>query len=240
MLKIFERYLMSIKLLIWLKTRLAKFMQRTNIVLLYYADRQRKEVFSFIIKVQEETKMLLNNIEAYQIYMAVKNTSHIRGDIAEVGVYRGGSAKIICKANNNIRNLHLFDTFSGLPQVSSIDGYFREGQYSETSLESVKNYLKDYENVYYYKGIFPDSSKEVSNKIFSFVNLDTDIYDSTMNSLKFFYPRMRPGGIIMSHDYIATYPNIVEGVKLAFEEYFISKKEPIIEMAGSQCLVVKI
>jgi len=34
--------------------------------------------------------------EAYQIFMAVKNTRKIKGDIAEVGVYRGGSARIIC------------------------------------------------------------------------------------------------------------------------------------------------
>ena len=42
--------------------------------------------------------------------MAVKATRKLSGDIAEVGVYRGGSAMIICEAKGN-KKLHLFDTF---------------------------------------------------------------------------------------------------------------------------------
>ena len=68
------------------------------------------------------------------------------------------------------------------------------------------------------------------------LHLDVDIYDSTLNSLKFFYPRMSRGGCIISHDYPSS-----EGVKKAFDEFFEDKPEIIIEpFAINQCLIVKV
>src|SRR3989344_3046104 len=42
------------------------------------------------------------------------------GAYAEVGVFRGASAKLICEAKGQ-NELHLFDTFSGLPKVGQTD-----------------------------------------------------------------------------------------------------------------------
>jgi hypothetical protein len=75
----------------------------------------------------------------------------------------------------------------------------------------------------------------VKDKVFSLVNLDVDCYESTKKSLEFFYPRMSRGGIIISHDYITA-----PGVKKAFDDFFEGKTEPVLETAGSQCLVVKV
>jgi O-methyltransferase len=99
----------------------------------------------------------------------------------------------------------------------------------------VKNYLKDYQDVYFYKGLFPSTATAVEDKRFSFVHLDVDTYESTRSCLRFFYPRMNRGGIILSHDYISA-----AGVRKAFDEFFNHKVEPIIEMSGTQCLVVKL
>lgn len=202
---------------------------------IYYSDKDRSKVITLVKKVKEEVKLLMELSEAYQIFMAVKNISKIKGDIAEVGVYKGGSAKIICEAKGN-KSLYLFDTWDGLPEISRNDekGYFKKGEF-QASLESVKNYLKKYPKVYFYKGLFPDTAKPIINKRFSFVNMDVDIYESTKNSLEFFYPRMNKGGIIISHDYI----NAV-GVRKAFDEFFKNKPEPIIEMSESQCLIAKL
>jgi len=206
-----------------------------NAVILDYSDRERSEVINRIKKVKEEVKMLMEINEAYQVMMAVRRTQKIQGDIAEVGVYRGGSSKIICEAKGN-KVLHLFDTFDGLPELSQKDDpkYFHKGEF-RALFEEVKRYLREYSNVYLYKGFFPDTAGPIKNKKFSFVNLDVDIYKSTLDCLKFFYPRMNRGGIIMSHDYI----NAV-GVRRAFDEFFKDKKEPIIEMSGSQCLIVRL
>lgn len=201
----------------------------------HYGNAERKEFTKALKKIRSETELLLEDIEAYHIYMAVKRTQKVPGDIAEVGVFKGGSAKIICSAKGE-KSLHLFDTFEGLPKVDDIDMVwpFYEGKFA-ASYDSVKDYLKNDGNIFFYKGIFPGTSEPVKEKTFSLVNLDVDTYDSTKKCLEFFYTRMSSGGIILSHDYITA-----PGVKKAFDEFFESKTEPVLETAGSQCLVVKV
>jgi predicted O-methyltransferase YrrM len=201
----------------------------------HYGCDERKAFAKDLRKIRSETELLLEDIEAYHIYMAVKRTRKVPGDIAEVGVYKGGSAKIICSAKGE-KPLHLFDTFEGLPKVDDIDMVwpFYEGKFA-ASYDSVCEYLKNDPNVNLYKGIFPETSDPVKDKSFSLVNLDVDCYESTRQCLEFFYSRMSPGGIILSHDYITA-----PGVKKAFDDFFEGKAEPVLETAGSQCLVVKV
>src|SRR5208337_1771365 len=201
----------------------------------HYGCDERKEFARDLRKIRSETELLLEDIEAYHIFMAVKRTRKVPGDIAEVGVYKGGSAKIICSAKGD-KPLHLFDTFEGLPNVDDIDMVwpFYEGKFA-ASYDHVRDYLKDAGGVYFYKGIFPHTSGPVKEKSFSMVNLDVDSYESTKQCLEFFYSRMSPGGIIISHDYITA-----PGVKKAFDDFFEAKAEPVLETAGSQCLVVKV
>ncbi|HVN73685.1 MAG TPA: TylF/MycF/NovP-related O-methyltransferase [Methanoregula sp.] len=201
----------------------------------HYGCDDRKEFAKSLKKIRSETELLLEDIEAWHIYMAVKRTEKVPGDIAEVGVYRGGSAKIICSAKG-ARPLHLFDTFEGLPKVDEIDMVwpFYEGKFA-ASFESVKEYLGNEQNVHFYKGIFPSTSGPVQDRKFSLVNFDVDCYESTKQCLEFFYNRMNPGGILLSHDYITA-----PGVKKAFDDFFEGKPEPVLETAGSQCLVVKV
>jgi len=205
-----------------------------NVIIIFYNEPERSKVLNLIREIKNENEMVLRDNEAYQIFMAVERTEKINGEIAEVGVYRGGSAKLICEAKGN-KTLHLFDTFEGLPIISTIDNpkQFQKGDYT-ASFENVKNYLKTYKNVHLYKGFFPSTSLPINNVMFSFVHLDLDLYESTLESIKFFYSRMNKGGIIISHDYIDT-----PGVRKAFDEFFEDKPEPIIEMSGSQCLIVK-
>ena len=102
-------------------------------------------------------------------------------------------------------------------------------------MEDVKRYLKSYENVYFYKGLFNDRKMMINYERFSLVHLDVDLYEPTKECLEFFYDKVNKGGIIISHDY-----NSTKGVKKAFDDFFIDKPEPIIELSGSQCLIVKI
>ena len=69
-------------------------------VIVYYNDPKRSKIFDLIEKIKSENEMLLENNEAYQIFMAVKRTAKVRGDIAEVGTYKGSSAKLICEARS--------------------------------------------------------------------------------------------------------------------------------------------
>jgi len=170
--------------------------------------------------------------EAYMIYSAVRRTAKLPGDLAEVGVYRGQSARIICEAKGD-KTLHLFDTFQGLPMPGSIDTKFKQGEHA-CSLRAVKEFLADQHNVRYYPGLFPETAAAVADGCFSFVHLDVDLYESTREALAFFYPRMTPGAIILSHDYVTS-----DGVRKAFDDFFAQKVEPVLELTGNQCLVVK-
>jgi O-methyltransferase len=237
--KIFIDWLAKSKLIAVPRKSLFRFMRagisNQNGVIIFYDDAERSKVLSLIKEIKSETEMILADNEAYQIFMAVKNTLKIKGDIAEVGVYKGGSAKLISEAKGT-KTLHLFDTYEGLPELCDNDNpdQFHKGQYLGL-LDDVKNYLKTYQNVYFYKGLFPSTAGLVENKAFSFVHLDLDLYESTLDSIKFFYPRMNQGGIMISHDYINA-----SGVRKAFDDFFSDKPEPIIEMSGTQCLIVKI
>lgn len=71
---------------------------RQRIVLIHYNDEYRKTIIDLINGIKGETQMLLGLNEAYSIYRTVEKTQKIPGEIAEVGVYKGGSAKIICEA----------------------------------------------------------------------------------------------------------------------------------------------
>lgn len=189
--------------------------------------------------VHVENRILMSVREMWNLFNWVQRTSHLSGDMAEVGVYRGGSSKLICEANGN-KTLHIFDTFEGIPEVEPSIDKVKKGQFKGDSLEEIKNYLNQYNNVSYYKGWFPKSAEResLSNAIkFSFVNLDVDVYLSTLESLKFFYPRMSTGGVIIAHDYRCIH---APGVKKAFDEFIKGKPETIVELWDTQALIIKL
>ena len=183
-----------------------------------------------------QIQLEMTDDEAIRLYWLVESIGKISGDLVEVGVYKGGSAKIICEAKGE-GELHLFDTFEGLPEVDpSIDGGMTKGSY-KAELEQVQKNLADYKNVHFYKGLFQAVVWNIdgfSDKRFCLVHLDVDLYVTTVECLLFFYPRMARGGVILSHDY----PN-TPGIRKAFDDYFEIKPEPILRIAENQCLVVK-
>jgi len=95
-------------------------------------------------------------------------------------------------------------------------------------------YLRDYKNVFFYKGIFPETTSPVEDHSFSLAHLDVDTKKSIDACLHFFYPRMNRGGIILSHDY-----GFTRGVRLAVDEFFNDKPETVVRLSESQCLIVK-
>lgn len=174
----------------------------------------------------------------FNLYQLVLKTNKVPGAIAELGVYRGGSARLIASLKGD-RELHLFDTFAGMPEVNAVaDPHHRTGDFAGSWLEEVKRYLGAYDRIFFYQGFFPDSAKELAKTPirFSLVHLDVDIYESTRAGLEFFYPRTVKGGIIVSHDYRSLR---CPGVKKAIDEFFADKPEPVIELWKTQCLVVK-
>jgi len=203
-------------------------------LLSFYKD---KDVVDLIKNIKKEVDFAFYPYEAFMIYSVVRTQADMEGELAEVGVYQGGSAKLICEVKRD-KDLYLFDTFTGLPEVSEDDTHFGkkhwyENEFSNTSEEAIRKLLSKYKNVHIIKGIFPESGKAIIEKKFCFVHLDVDLYKSTIESLRFFFPRMVKGGIIMVHDFHS------DGIQKAFKEFKNENEIRLIELTGSQAMVIK-
>ena len=184
--------------------------------------------------------------ECFTIFSSIHATKGVKGAIAEVGVYKGNTAKLIC-ATKRDRELFLFDTFEGMPssKITTSDDW-EKGTHTDTSLQSVKNYLSEYQGVTFVPGEFPESVEDhlelgLETMQFSFVYLDVDLYQSTLDALRYFYPKLADGGRLVSHNYNEKKNpgGRTPGVKKAFQEYFSDREHKIIEIAETQCLVIK-
>ena len=195
-------------------------------------DLDINHMLEVVTTIKSEIEVLMTLGEMHDLYKAVKYTADIVGDIAEVGVYKGGSAKVICEAMGN-KTLYLFDTFSGLPPLGQedIDGnVFTEGDYA-VSVEEVTEYLKEYD-VRISVGEFSTTNCEVNNIRFSLVNIDVDLVKSIIDCLEFFYPRVNNGGIILVHDYMDFY----EVYKIV-NKFYQYKPELRIELANQHMII---
>ena len=185
------------------------------------------------------TTLVLNWRSAYVLYQGAKNCASLNADFAEVGVFRGGSAKIIFEAADRLpqHSFYLFDTFSGLPvSYNDCDKFWRRGGFHDTCLDDVRVLLHQ-PNFCFVKGVFPDAARELpDNLTFAFVHVDPDLYRPVLDACRFFYPRLVRGGVMFFDDYgLVTCP----GVKMAVDEFFKNTPEQPVYLATGQCMVIK-
>ena len=205
-----------------------------RIELAFLSGHKESGVLAAIRRARGGRESLLSGNEAFTLFSLARAQAALGGEMAEVGVYQGCSARIISLASNGAR-LHLFDTFQGLPAPDAHEHRrMRQGHYA-ASLEGVQAYLADRPDVAYYPGLFPETAGPVADRRFSFVHLDVDLKAGTLACLEFFYPRMLPGGIIATHDY-----SYLDGVRAAFDEFLATRPERAIELPSSQAMIVKL
>ena len=168
--------------------------------------------------------------------------NNIPGDLAELGVYKGHSARLIHHYVPE-RKLFLFDTSSGFDEDDiKVENTFHSDSYSQfndTNVASVLNFINpENDNVIPIAGMFPQSLPDGFDKVFSFVHMDMDLYQPTIEALRYFYLRMGNGGYMIVHDY-----NNIKwpGIKKAVDEFFKDKKEHPVYMPdnGGSVLIRK-
>ena len=180
------------------------------------------EVGTLIQTVKNEVHLCQHDVEATWLISCARRASLIDGCMAELGVYQGGTAKLICEVKGD-KILYLFDTFSGNPEGDEFDKKDFNSKFVG-DYETVKKYLKDYPNVHIIRGVFPDC--ELPDVEYSFVHIDTDSHRSTKPALEYFYPRLVPGGILLIHDYL------LFGVGTAIQAFLKLHDDPILINAG--------
>ena len=154
--------------------------------------------------------------------------NRVSGAIAEAGVDMGQTS-VILNALFPERRLYLYDTFDRFPQEALdvevqqfggdptlADRWQALHPESEDRIAFIRKRCPAQEQVYFRKGVFPQTAeKQDADETFAFVLLDMDLYQSTLDGIRFFYPRMTSGGYLMLHDYNTT---LFKGAKAAVEE----------------------
>lgn len=189
---------------------------------------------SLFTSVQQRTA--IKEDRAFMLYQFARYARTIPGDAAQLGVWKGGSSKIIIQAlSGTSKDLILFDTFKGLPVE---ENSFSDGrtEFRDTSIEDVQAFLKN-EKITFAQGFFPDTATPYMNSLFSFVYLDADLEESMKAGLDFFYPRLSMGGVIVCDDYGSHY---WPGVKKAIDAFVKKEGISVIRTTGNQCVLFKI
>ena len=144
-----------------------------------------------------------------------RELGNVPGAVAELGVYRGGFARCL-NALLPERTLYLFDTFAGFDSAEALgeaSGFVQA--HRNTGAEQVLRLMPHPEKVIVKQGLFPASLNGLEER-FALVSLDVDLEESTLAGLRWFYPRLNPGGYLLLHDYNS--PRL-PGVKKALRRY---------------------
>lgn len=172
------------------------------------------------------------------LYQLACQAGKVPGDAAEIGVYKGGTALLLATAlKKSSQQIHLFDTFCGMPAVEPGVDLHRSGDFSDTTAESVSNLLQDFDNIHLHPGLFPESlPQDLHDQRFSLVHIDVDIFSSTLACCRFFYPRLSPGGVMIIDDY--GFPSC-PGVRKAVDEYFNNCDQRPLYLPTGQALIYR-
>lgn len=145
----------------------------------------------------------------------------VPGAAAELGVYKGAFAGCINTLMPE-RTLYLFDSFEGFMEdeglkekaADNCGEVFLEA-HRNTNVEDVLKKMPNLEKVVVKQGYFPESLQGLEDT-FALVSLDVDFEETTLEGLRYFWPRMASGGCILIHDYNS--PRLA-GVKKAVARY---------------------
>ena len=138
---------------------------------------------------------------------------NVPGAVAEAGVDMGQTSAVLSRLFPD-RELFLYDTFEGFPEEAidievsrfafdreKADIWKQARPSSDLIISRVHQGLSSPERTRIRKGVFPASAEEDRSMTFAFVLLDMDLYQSMLDGLFFFYPRLAPEAYLMLHDY---------------------------------------
>lgn len=158
----------------------------------------------------------------------------IAGDIVETGVYKGSTSAIIMqvlmKFDKCSRRFWAFDSFEGLPAPTTWDGAYgitmKRGELSASQSEFVSNLKSwsawDESIIRITKGFFNATLPQSPVSRISFLRLDGDLYQSTLDALEALYERVVPGGYVYIDDY-GSFEGCRNAVNYFREKYKISE-----------------
>ena len=174
-----------------------------------------QRIKGFDIPSYAHTMIGLKRLDNLQLCIEEALTNEIPGDLIETGVWRGGAAifmRAVLKANDDTKRLvWAADSFAGLPTPdlnkypADADSRFHEFEFLSVSLERVQANFAKYDllddQVKFLSGWFKDTLPTAPIKELAVIRLDGDMYESTIDALRYLYPKLSRGGYLIVDDY---------------------------------------
>ena len=127
-----------------------------------------------------------------------RRLAEVPGAAAELGVYRGFFARCI-NLSLPERRLYLFDSFEGFGEEAQASEAF-QAAHRNTAADKVLAMMPYPERIVLKPGFFPESLHGLEER-FCLVSLDVDFYQTTLDGLRYFWPRLEKGGYLLLHDW---------------------------------------
>lgn len=150
---------------------------------------------------------LVDKYRCYELYSFLVKNKHLTGNVIEIGVWKGGTSAVLCKALEIVEQkakVHLIDTFEGVVKSGEKDTRYKGGEHFDTSIELVNEFLNslNVKNYTIFKGIFPEEvAIPLNEKKYRLCHIDVDTYDSAKDSFEAIWPYMENGGAVIFDDY---------------------------------------
>ena len=143
-------------------------------------------------------------------------TLQVPGARIECGAYRGATALLICRAWRSRqagfkgKGFYLLDSFSGTKESSDHDlipvrdpgsptrmaPFFPPGK-SDVEAADVRGYFQEFPEALICEGWIPEVFGKLPDTAWAFVHLDLTLYEATLGALRYFYPRLSAGGVLV-------------------------------------------
>ena len=178
----------------------------------------------------------------FNLYHLARLSRPIPGDTVECGVFHGFGSFLILHAVDDPKKIHhAFDSFEGLPEPAEIDVVadapyvWKRGDLA-ADVDAVRERLERFPNLVLHQGWIPDTFVEMDAQALSFVHIDVDLHQPTVDSLEFLWDRISPGGVTLFDDYAS---RSCPGHKKAVDDFFADRREEVIRLSTSQAFVIK-
>ena len=182
----------------------------------------------------------LNADRRFMLYQLSRLSIAVDGDTAECGAYLGAGSFLMVLINREApsnRKHVIFDSFEGLSTPKQIDGaHWIEGDLSVSEAQMRENLSEFESEIEVHKGWIPDSFRSVSERRYAFVHIDVDLYQPTLDSIDYFYPRLSKNAILLCDDYGLKF---CPGATAAMDEFFSDKPEKVLSLSGGSGFIVK-
>ena len=207
-----------------------------------YAPWLSDDSFNNTYKIIKEYT-LVDKHRCYELWQLVEETAKLEGALIEIGVWKGGSGALIAKKAklSGIKDkVYLCDTFKGIVKSCKKDSFYKDEDLADTSRETVEEVINKLklDNTKILVGIFPEeTSKLVSDKTFRFCHIDVDVYESAKDIVKWLWPKLVVGGMIVFDDY--GFPNS-DGIMCFVNEERNKKDRLVIHNLNGHAILIKI